>query len=60
VETGAAEAAAAVRVGSLTVRAPTEAAGAVVVGLTRLPELGVFGATDSVFGVTRIPRRQRP
>jgi amidase len=31
------------------------AAGAVVVGLTRLPELGVFGATDSVYGVTRNP-----
>lgn len=31
------------------------AAGAVVVGLTRVPELCVFGATDSVFGVTRNP-----
>jgi amidase len=31
------------------------AAGAVVVGLTRVPELSVFGATDSVFGVTRNP-----
>jgi amidase len=31
------------------------AAGAVVVGLTRLPELGVFGTTDSVYGVTRNP-----
>jgi amidase len=31
------------------------AAGAVVVGLTRMPELGIFGATDSVFGVTRNP-----
>lgn len=31
------------------------AAGAVVVGLTRLPELGVFGATDSTYGVTRNP-----
>lgn len=31
------------------------AAGAVVVGITRMPELGVFGATDSVFGVTRNP-----
>lgn len=30
-------------------------AGAVVVGLTRVPELCVFGATDSVFGVTRNP-----
>jgi amidase len=30
-------------------------AGAVVVGITRLPELGVFGATDSVYGVTRNP-----
>jgi amidase len=31
------------------------AAGAVVVGLTSVPELCVFGATDSVFGVTRNP-----
>lgn len=31
------------------------AAGAVVVGLTRTPELCVFGATDSVLGVTRNP-----
>jgi amidase len=31
------------------------AAGAVVVGLTRAPELCVFAATDSVFGVTRNP-----
>lgn len=31
------------------------AAGAVVVGLTRLPELGVFGTTDSVYGLTRNP-----
>ena len=31
------------------------AAGAVVVGLTRVPELCVFGATDSIFGVTRNP-----
>ena len=31
------------------------AAGAVVVGLTRVPELCVFGATDSVFGLTRNP-----
>ncbi len=31
------------------------AAGAVVVGLTRVPELCVFGATDSSFGVTRNP-----
>ncbi|MFN8167529.1 MAG: amidase family protein [Candidatus Nanopelagicales bacterium] len=30
-------------------------AGAVVVGITRLPELGVFGTTDSVYGVTRNP-----
>ncbi|HYU02288.1 MAG TPA: amidase family protein [Jatrophihabitantaceae bacterium] len=30
-------------------------AGAVVVGLTRVPELCVFGATDSTFGVTRNP-----
>jgi amidase len=30
-------------------------AGAVVVGITRLPELGVFGTTDSSFGVTRNP-----
>lgn len=31
------------------------AAGAVVVGITRVPELCVFGATDSVYGVTRNP-----
>lgn len=31
------------------------AAGAVVVGLTRVPELCVWGATDSTFGVTRNP-----
>jgi amidase len=31
------------------------AAGAVVVGVTRMPELGVYGVTDSVFGVTRNP-----
>lgn len=31
------------------------AAGAVVVGLTRVPELCVFGTTDSVFGTTRNP-----
>jgi amidase len=30
-------------------------AGAVVVGLTRVPELCVFGATDSVFGITHNP-----
>jgi amidase len=31
------------------------AAGAVVVGLTKVPELCVFGATDSSFGITRNP-----
>ena len=31
------------------------AAGAVVVGITRAPELCVFGATDSAFGITRNP-----
>lgn len=31
------------------------AAGAVVVGLTRVPELCVFGATESGFGITRNP-----
>jgi amidase len=30
-------------------------AGAVIVGITRVPELCVFGATDSEFGVTRNP-----
>lgn len=30
-------------------------AGAVVVGLTRVPELCVFGTTDSTFGITRNP-----
>lgn len=31
------------------------AAGAVVVGLTRVPELCIWGATDSAFGITRNP-----
>jgi len=31
------------------------AAGAVVVGITRVPELCVFAATDSVFGITHNP-----
>jgi amidase len=31
------------------------AAGAIVVGTTRVPELCVFGATDSVYGITRNP-----
>jgi amidase len=31
------------------------AAGAVVVGITRMPELGVFGATDGAFGIARNP-----
>src|SRR6266542_825733 len=31
------------------------AAGAVVIGITRLPELGIFGATDGAFGITRNP-----
>jgi len=31
------------------------AAGAVVVGLTRVPELCLWGATDSVFGISRNP-----
>ena len=30
-------------------------AGAIVVGISRVPELCVFGATDSVFGITRNP-----
>ncbi|MDO7868434.1 amidase [Nocardioides jiangxiensis] len=30
-------------------------AGAVVVGLTRVPELCIWGATDSAFGITRNP-----
>lgn len=30
-------------------------AGAIVIGLTRVPELCVFGTTDSVFGVSRNP-----
>jgi amidase len=33
------------------------AAGAVVVGITRVPELCVFGATDSVYGITHNPWR---
>jgi len=31
------------------------AAGAVVIGITRLPVLGIFGTTESAFGVTRNP-----
>jgi amidase len=31
------------------------AAGAIIIGLTTVPELCVFGTTDSVFGVTRNP-----
>lgn len=31
------------------------AAGGIVIGLTRVPELCVYGATDSVYGVTRNP-----
>ncbi len=31
------------------------AAGAVIVGITRVPELCVFGTTDSVYGTTRNP-----
>ncbi|HEY6746895.1 MAG TPA: amidase family protein [Mycobacteriales bacterium] len=31
------------------------AAGAVIVGITRVPELCVFGTTDSSFGITRNP-----
>ena len=31
------------------------AAGAVVVGLTRLPDLGLFAVTDSTYGITRNP-----
>jgi len=31
------------------------AAGAVVVGLTRVPELCVYGMTDSIYGITRNP-----
>ena len=32
-----------------------KAAGAVVVGLTTLPELGIFGTTETVFGITHNP-----
>jgi amidase len=31
------------------------AAGAVVVGITRMPELAVFGSTDGAFGISRNP-----
>jgi amidase len=31
------------------------AAGAVVVGITRMPELGVFGSSDGAFGIARNP-----
>ncbi len=35
--------------------ARVRAAGGIVVGITRVPELCVFGATDSVYGITRNP-----
>lgn len=35
------------------------AAGAIIVGITRVPELCVFGTTDSVYGVTRNPWNAR-
>lgn len=38
-----------------TIVSRIRAAGGVVVGLTRVPELCVYGATDSVYGVTRNP-----
>ena len=41
--------------GDHPVVARLRAAGAVVVGITRVPELCVFGVTDSVFGITRNP-----
>lgn len=41
--------------GDHPVVARIRAAGAVVVGLTNVPELCVFGATDSVYSVTRNP-----
>ena len=41
--------------GDHPVVARIRAAGGVVVGLTRVPELCVFGATDSVHGITRNP-----
>lgn len=42
--------------------ARVRAAGAVVVGMTRVPELCLYGATDSAFGTTRNPwdRRRTP
>lgn len=54
------------RIGSLATSAeaqPTDhelvarvrAAGAIIIGLTRVPELCVFGTTDSAFGVSRNP-----
>jgi amidase len=41
--------------GDHEVVARLRAAGAVVVGITRVPELCVFGTTDSVYGITRNP-----
>ncbi len=38
-----------------TVVARLRSAGAIVVGLTRLPELGLWGITESDYGVTRNP-----
>ncbi len=52
---GSAATSAAPREADHPVVARLRAAGAIVVGLTRVPELCVFGTTDSVFGTTRNP-----
>jgi amidase len=35
------------------------AAGAIIIGTTRVPELCIWGSTDSAFGVTRNPRNRQ-
>ena len=52
---GSAATSAAPRQADHEVVARLRAAGAVVVGITRVPELCVFGTTDSVYGTTRNP-----
>ncbi|MFM7211006.1 MAG: amidase family protein, partial [Actinomycetota bacterium] len=52
---GSAATSAAPQLADHTIVSRIRAAGGVVVGLTRVPELCVYGATDSVYGVTRNP-----
>jgi amidase len=52
---GSAATSAAPREADHPVVARLRAAGAIVIGITRVPELCVFGTTDSVYGTTRNP-----